>query len=210
MKRKSEHVELESSAASEVARVIGECKSWKDRCGRAFKLVHRLERYTEKAVVTLASFDRITCDQLLKASKQSKLPGDHRVSDFSTSSSERSVSFFVTRSPTSGKLERGGGLADDMVLERSDGQSITFVPPSAVQLHDEMACRTAAKALHAACGKRGDVLVRVRPSNYELVLFGVRSVTLRTCRILEKWPGSFVDLENCSVVVLVDRLSPDL
>jgi hypothetical protein len=209
MKRKTDHIDLDSSAASEVVRVLTVCRGWRDRCGRAFKLMHRIERFTDKAVVTVASFDRVTCPELLVVCKSQKA-GAHRITEFTTSASERSVSFFITRAPATAEKEDGKNMADELALEQEGGGVVTFVPPGAVRTADEGACRVAARALHAACGKRGDIFVRVLPSNYELVLGGVRSVTAKSCRLLRSWPSSFIDFENASAVVIVDRLMPDL
>lgn len=206
MKRKAEHVELETSASAEVSRIFSVCKTWTDRCGRAFKLVHRIEKFTDKAVVSLASFDRIACEYIVRAcTHQAK--GKHRTSDATTNADERSISFHVTRAPETREGAATASLADDLVSER--GGAVVFDPPNVIVHDDEQRCFHAARTLNGVLGRLGAVKVKCFPSNYELSASS-KTCSLRACRIFAKWPGSFVDFEKGTVCLVVDRTTPDL
>lgn len=207
MKRKGVETELEPSVAAEMSRVLSACKSWRDRCGRAFRLVHRLERFQDRAVVTVGKFDRLECATLARTLGKK---GEHRVSDFTVL--DGTVSFSITRAPTGAeKIAAEKSVADELAAEFQQRESVVFQPPGAVRRPDEAQCREAAQTL-LRWSRRQDVSARVLPSNYELsVHLGTRGVGPRACAALaERWPGSFIDLERGTLVAVVDRRTPDL
>lgn len=210
MKRKAEHVELEASASAEVSRLFSECKTWKDRCGQPFRLVNRIECFTDKAVVTIAAFDRLACSSIVKACTQPKKT-PHRASDACTNSEERSVSFTITRAAAhvdeAGK--QSAALSNDLAFERFSSSQVTFEPPGCIFRADESECISAARTLNGVLSRVGPVKVKCFPSNYELCATS-KTCTLRACTVLMKWPGSYVDFESGTVCVVIDRKTPDL
>lgn len=187
----------------EADQIVRACETWRDVCGRRFLVTHKVERFSDKAVVTVYRFDRVACRDLLSACEDDSMGAGVRAYDLSTSASEQSVSFFVTRAQTN------TGLARSRLMGCPERRHGRIVPPGSVMSADEEACATASAALRAACDTEGDVYVRVRPSSYELAVDGVRSVTAASCRALAPWPEAYVDLENARVVVSVAKLVPD-
>lgn len=211
MKRKAEHVELESSASAEVSRLFSVCKTWRDRCGEPFRLVHRIECFTDKAVVTLASFDRILCSSIVSACAAGSKSAAHKASDASTHAEDRCVAFTITRTAGKHAQEKANGshLNDDIAFERYASAAVAFEPAGCVLRADEDACQAAARTLNGVLSRIGAVKVKCFPSNYEICATA-KTCSLRACKVLSKWPDSYIDLENSLVCVIVDRKTPDL
>ena len=103
MKRKAPDTHVVSPVEASVAAVVSDllraCASWRDRCGKAFRVERRIERREDRVVVRIGRFDTIRCDRLILASSRPSKQ-DHMVSGFDALCSSGEVTFFITRKPT--------------------------------------------------------------------------------------------------------------
>ena len=205
MKRKapdSRGAPVDAGPAAVITALLRMCRSWRDACGRAFKVDRRIERHSDRLVVRVSRFDRLRCTDLLGSLALVASGSDHAVDGFHAALDSGEVHFAIKRASAVPQPPRAP--APSSPPYRSD------LPD--VHACDRAACAEAAGSLFAAHGADAlnGILVRRRAAWYEVVAGGLAHVSDAACAAVARWPTAYIDFDRREHVCLVDRLHPEL
>ena len=222
-KRRRDSSEEVDDVGEPVRAVLEEALRWRDGCGLAFRLVHKLELQPERAILRLGKFDRVTCGALGGLREAvARAPGRYVLCSVEACMRDRSLALTLVRS-SSGEAALRQRLrraqphqqqAEPAAARASAGAAPAPAPRLRVESPRLPEADRAAveETLHrVACALGAGAAWRVvpRPADYHLVFTGAESAGERA---LEACPreGSHVDFEAGALVAVVPKTTPDI
>jgi hypothetical protein len=186
--------------------LLDEALAWRDACGRAYKVVHRVELAATRAVLRLGKFDRVTRRSLARLEGALGEGAAYAIGGWEALLQERALAVTL--------VKRGaGGEASLKRLRRVALEASTARVP--VREHVAAADRAAVEeTVHralAALGEGAEPRVRVveMPAEYHVRFEGLACVPDRALAACAG-DASHVDFDGAALVAVVPKSAPDI
>lgn len=180
--------------------------AWRDTCGRAYKVVHRVELSPVRAVLWLGKFERVTRGAMRALEDVLEEGGAYAVGGWDAVPEERALAL---------SLIKRSAAADAAVkrLRRAglDGAHGRAALPDSVPASDRPALEETAHRVLAALGEGGCSAWRLveLPAEYRLTFDLAARVPERALSACGT-DASFVDFDAGALVAIVNKTTPDI
>lgn len=198
--RKRPRVDEAADVRQPIAAMLRAVLEWRDPCGRAYKVVHKVELSADRAVLRVGKFDRVTRDALRRAEAAIAGRFPYSVGRVECALRDRTVAITLVKR----------GAADEALTKRMRRPELVDPPsaPPTVAAEDADAVTAVAGRVLAALGEGVSWRALRRPGTYHLLFTDASVITDRALDAAGE--ASYVDYEAGALVAVVPRITPDI